>query len=219
MEEYQILASCLPEHPSRLMVCGPSSCGKTSFVQQLLLHPQAQYEALYICAHRLDQPIYREITNSFTARGLPVTTYNTIPEEPIDFDNSKKNIMVVDDLIAEAEKSSYMGHLMRDGCHHDNVSLILISHWCCGTADSRRQRLQVDYMVLFRFCADKKAVHGIGGQIAPGAVDRFMIVYHDATSVRYRPLIIDLSNAHYIDERLRFRCGAWNIIYPYAAEL
>ena len=46
-----------------------------------------------------------------------------------------------------------------------------------------------------------------------------MAVYDDATSEQYRPLIVDLSNAHYIDDRLGFRCGAWDIIYPNAAEL
>ena len=212
MTEYKILDSCLPQHPARMLVCGATMCGKTTFIRNLLLHPKAPYEALYICAYRLDQPAYSEIIASYKSRGIPVHTYTNIPQEPIIFDSSKKNFLVVDDLIDEAEKSKYMGHLLRDGSHHDNCTLILVSHWCCGNGDGRRQRLQMDYMVLFRFPADKKAVHGLGCQIAPGKVERFMALYNDATSERFRPLIIDLSNAQYIDPRLRFRCG-WDTVY------
>ena len=219
MTEFQVLKSCLPEHPARVLLCGPTKSGKTTFIRNLLLHPQVTYEALYICAYRLDQPVYREIVDSFKARGLPVHTYTGIPEEPIEFDPTSKNCLIVDDLIEEAERSRYMGHLLRDGSHHDNCTLILVSHWCCGSGDARRQRLQMDYMVMYRFPADKKAVHGLGCQIAPGAVDRFMEVYHDATSEQYRPLIVDLSNAHYIDPRLRFRCGEWSTVYPNAASI
>lgn len=214
--EFQLLDTYLPQHPARILICGPSMSGKTTFIRDLLLHKNMLYEALYICAYRLDQPAYCEIIDSFKKRNFPVHTYTNIPEEPIVFDPSKNNCLIVDDLIEEAEKSKYMGHLLRDGSHHDNCTLILVSHWCCGSADSRRQRLQMDYMCLFRFPADKKAVHGLGCQIAPGAVDRFMNVYNNATSEQYRPLIVDLSNAHYIDPRLRFRCGKWNVIYPNA---
>ena len=100
-----------------------------------------------------------------------------------------------------------MGHLLRDGSHHDNCTLILVSHWCCGSGDARRQRLRMDYMCLIRFPADKKAVHGLGCQIAPGATDCFTKVYNDATDKQYRPLIVDRSNANFTDSRLRFRCG------------
>ena len=146
-------------------------------------------------------------------------TYTGIPEEQIEFYSTRKNCLIVDDLIEEAEKSRYIGHLLRDGSHHDNCTLILVSHWCCGSGDARRQRLQMDYMALFRFPADKRAVHGLGCQIAPGAVGRFMEVYDDATSEQFRPLIADLSSAHYTDPRLRFRCGVWDVVYPNAADL
>ena len=217
--EFRILDTCLPKHPARILVCGPTMCGKTTFIKDLILNPQSPYEALYICAYRLEQPAYREIINKFTARGLPVITYTTIPEEPIEFDPTKKNCLIVDDLIEEAEKSRYMGHLLRDGSHHDNTTLILVSHWCCGSGDARRQRLQMDYICMWRFPADKKAVHGLGCQIAPGAIDHFMEVYNDATSEQYRPLIVDLSDAHFVDPCLRFRCGEWEKIYPNAADL
>ena len=162
----------------------------------------------------MDQTAYKEIIETYTEAGKSVTTFSNIPDEPIEFDKSKTNIVIVDDLIEEAEKSKYMGHLLRDGAHHDNLTLILISHWCCNGSDGRKQRLQMDYMVLFNFPADKRAVHGIGSQICPGFVENFMEIYNNATSVRYSPLIIDLTHSEYIDKRLKYRCGEWNIIYP-----
>ena len=168
----------------------------------------------FVRTESLDQTAYKEIIGKYIEAGKSVTTFSNIPDEAIEFDKSINNIVIVDDLIEEAERSKYMGHLLRDGCHHDNLTLILISHWCCNGSDSRRQRLQMDYMVLFDFPADKKAVHGIGTQICPGTVENFMEVYNDATGERYMPLIIDLTNSQYIDKRLKFRCGEWNIIYP-----
>jgi hypothetical protein len=216
--EFQVLENCLPKHPARMLICGLTMCGKTTFIRDLLLHKHSPYEALYICAHRLNQPAYRNIIDTLSDQGIPVTTFTTIPEEAIEFDPSKKNCLIVDDLIEEAEKSRYMGHLLRDGSHHDNTTLVLVSHWVCGGGDARRQRLQMDYMIFFRFPADKEAGHGIGCQIAPGKVDRFMEIYEDATSEQYRPLIVDLSNAYYVDPRLRFRCS-WDEVYPDAENL
>ena len=162
----------LPIHPSKILICGPSMSGKTHFVKNLLLNSRARYEVLYIIAHRLDQPAYNEIINTYRKANKLVFTYSSIPDEAIEFDKSKNNIVIVDDLIEEAEKSKYMGHLLRDGSHHDNLTLILISHWCCNGQNSRSQRLQMDYMILFNFPADKKAVHGIGTQICPDSIIR-----------------------------------------------
>ena len=89
--EFRVLETCLPSHPARILVCGPTMCGNTTFIRDLLLHPKVPYEALYVCAYRLNQPAYHEIIDSFKVRGLPVHTYTGIPEEPIEFEPSTKN--------------------------------------------------------------------------------------------------------------------------------
>ena len=96
----------------------------------------------------------------------PRAHFTGIPQEPHESESIKKNCLIVDDLVEEAQKSHYLGHLLRDGSHHDNCTLILVSHWCCGSSNARRQRQQMDYMCLFRFSADKKAVYGLDCQIA-----------------------------------------------------
>ena len=217
MGTFKILESYLPRHPARILVCGPTMSGKTTFIKNTILHPRSPFEVLYICAHRLDQPAYCEIINTLTGRDIPVHTYTDIPEEPIKFDPSRKNVLIVDDLIAEADKSKIMGHLIRDGSHHDNITLYLVSHWVCGTGDARHQRLQMDYLCFFEFPADKKAVYAIAGQLTPGHVSRFMRLYEDATDEEFRPLIVDIKAKKH-EPCLRFRC-AWDVVYSNAQDL
>ena len=118
--EFNILNDTLPIHPAKILICGPSMSGKTHFVKDLLLNSRTPYEAIYIIAHRLDQTAYKGIIGKYIEAGKSVTTFSDIPDEPIEFDESKNNIVIVDDLIEEVEKSKYLGHLLRDGCHHDN---------------------------------------------------------------------------------------------------
>ena len=120
MEEFQVLKTCFPKHAARMLIYSPTMCGKMLFIQDLLLDKHTPYEAAYIWANWLDQQPYREIIETLTARGVPVSTYTSIPEERIEFDYSKRNSFV-DDLIKEAEKSHYMGHLLRDALHHDKA--------------------------------------------------------------------------------------------------
>ena len=63
--------------------------GKTTFIRDFLLHPQLLYEALYIYTYQLDQPAFCEIVDTLAVQ---VTTYTSIPKEPIQFDPSEKKL-------------------------------------------------------------------------------------------------------------------------------
>ena len=139
-----------------MQVVGPTSCGKTHFVRQVLdtpelkpFHvewyynqPQDEYEAYASKRGRLRM-----------IKGLP--DYNV--DNLHDLNRTRKNVVIViDDLMEEAKDSKLVSKLFTQ-CRHRNVSVILILQnafpkWKYNNEISRNTM----YMILFRSPADRE---------------------------------------------------------------
>ncbi|VDI77019.1 Hypothetical predicted protein [Mytilus galloprovincialis] len=103
-------------------------------------------------------------------------------------------VLVLDDLMVESADSKELVHLLTVGIHHNSITLIQILHnlYCKGKA-MRTASLNCHYFVLFRNYRDQLQIQTLGRQIFPGQSKYFLDAYKKATSVAYRPLIIDLN--------------------------
>ncbi|CAG2225695.1 unnamed protein product [Mytilus edulis] len=103
-------------------------------------------------------------------------------------------VLVLDDLMVESADSKELIHLLTVGIHHNSITLIQILHnlYCKGKA-MRTASLNCHYFVLFRNYRDQLQIQTLGRQIFPGQSKYFLDAYKKATSVAYRPLIIDLN--------------------------
>ena len=95
----------MPSETFRMLICGPSSCGKTNTLMHML-HQLLYYDKIYLFSKNLQQPKYQELLKTFQPiseeAGYPVieTSNNEIPSlDELSDDNQK--IVVFDDFVCE----------------------------------------------------------------------------------------------------------------------
>ena len=149
------------KHPFTCIVAGPTGCGKTTFVARLLRNAsvmidpppeqvtwyygqwQSAYENLDIPKLRLEE-------------GLPKS-----------FDTGKRNVVVLDDLMAETD--GRVTQLFTKKSHHSNTSIIyLVQNLFPKHKESRTISLNAQYMVVFKNPRDASQVTHLAKQMNPG---------------------------------------------------
>ena len=116
-------------HPFSLLLVGKSGVGKTYLTARLLHHVHSIISPLPKCiiyCYGIWQLAYDEIK----ARDSSVQFIKGIPDnlEEENFLNSyQPNLLILDDVIKEANSNNQIGSLFLIGSHHRNLSVILIS--------------------------------------------------------------------------------------------
>ena len=55
-----------PKHPCRCIICGPSECGKSFFLTNLILNIINEYDKIYIYSPSLHQDLYQKLIKYFS---------------------------------------------------------------------------------------------------------------------------------------------------------
>ena len=133
--------------------------------------------------------------------------YEGIPSEidSRDFlDVNKRNLIVLDDLMAQSAGDKRIANLFTKGSHHRNLSVIYIVQniFHQGT-ETRNISLNTHYIVLFKSPHDKQQILTLARQINPGRVPEFMHAYEKATSHPHGYLMLDLKPTTHDHHRLK----------------
>ena len=199
----------LPQHPYAMQVSGPSACGKTVWVKDLLTHKDSPFDKIFYY-YSVWQPLYEEMQ---AVLGDTITFIEGLPEEAPLFDTALTTCFVFDDLMEEVNKSPWASKLYTAGCHHQNLRVLGLQQ---RIFTNRDQRLQCHYLCVFDYVADRGAIEPLARQLCPGKVEEFRQMYRDATAPNHGWFLIDLKKDR--DPRLRFRRG-WRDCYIDNAEL
>ena len=184
------------KHPFTCIVAGPTGCGKTTFVARLLLNapsminPAPEHVTWYYGEW---QSAYEnlDIPNVRLEQGLPTV-----------FDTVKRNVVVLDDVMAETD--GRVTDLFTKKSHHSNTSVIyLVQNLFPKHKESRTISLNAQYMVVFKNPRDASQVTHLAKQMYPGCVKFVQEAFKDATSVPYGYLLVDLKQDTPEDMRLR----------------
>ena len=173
------------KHPFTCIVAGPTGCDKTTFVVRLLRNAsvmidpppeqitwyygqwQSAYENLDIPKLRLEE-------------GLPKY-----------FDTGKRNLVVLNDLMAETD--GRVTELFAKKSQHSNTSVIyLVQNLFPKHKKSRTISLSAQYMVVFKNQRDASQVKHLAKQMYPGRLNFVQEAFKDATNVPYGYLLVDL---------------------------
>ena len=179
------------KHPFSLMVVGPTSCGKTHFVRQLL--EQKMKSFMFEWYYNQPQKTYDEFEANvghrrvFFARGLP--KYN--PDTLANIDPKQKRVIIIDDLMEESKDSKLVSKLFTQGRHRNaSVILILQNAFPKGKYNTEISRNAM-YAALFKSPADREMISRVGQRTFANENSKFMNVYRRETEKPYGYVLID----------------------------
>ena len=132
------------QHPFTCIVAGPTGCGKTTFVARLLrnasamIDPPPERVTWYYSEWQKAYENLADIPNMRLEEGLPTS-----------FDNGKRGLVVLDDLMAETD--SRVTNLFTKKSHHSDTSVIyLVQNLFSKNKESRTISLNAQYMIVFK---------------------------------------------------------------------
>ena len=121
---------------------------------------------------------------------------------PTSFDASKRNIVVLDDLMAETDER--VTNLFTKKSHHCNTSVIyLVQNLFPKNKESRTISLNSQYIVVFKNPRDVSQMTTLAKQMYSGRVKFVQEAFADATSTPYGYIFVDLKQDTPEDLRLR----------------
>lgn len=179
-------------HPFTALVSGPSSCGKTYLIKDILqsitqvMSPPPQK---IIWLYKRWQPLYDEIQTTV----IPEVEF--VQGVPLDLDKDTfidpafRHLVIIDDLMST--KDPRITDLFTEGSHQRNLSVMVINQNLYFSRDPT-QRRNCHYLILFNNPIDRQLVTTLARQMYPDNIPYFIIKFDEAINKKYGCLLIDL---------------------------
>ena len=186
------------QNPLTALVAGPTGCGKSHSVRQLLRHLHSQDDIAFyeiIWCYGEWQPLYKEVKKE-----LDINFHKGILDEiPMD---GKPRLVIIDDLMRESD--ARVVDMFTKGSHHRNMSVIFITQNLFHQGRGQRDiSLNAHYIVVFKNPRDAAQISYLARQICPENPKFIQEAYKDATSVPHGYLLLDLKQN--TNDAIRFR--------------
>ena len=182
-------------HKFSFLVVGPTQSGKTYFVQQILEHNgisyQEQKSIRIFWYYNQWQECYEGLKKSLGKtirfeRGVPELSENLCEINP-----RYNNIIILDDLMAEATDSPVVSRLYTQGRHRNaSVILLLQNMFPKGKYNTDISR-NAQYLALFRSPSDRKQIGIVGERMFHKNRIHFMNAYYKETEKPFGYLLVD----------------------------
>lgn len=179
------------KHPFTCIIAGPTQSGKTHFTFELLHHLSS-----------LIQPMPNNVIWCYgehqeKLRELPENVRLTEGLSGLDMiDPSKRNLLILDDLMHEVGNMQEIAELFTKGSHHRNLSVIIIVQNLFHQGKIMRTiSLNAHYMILFKNPRDASQVRYLAAQLFPGKSSFLTDAYKQATSRAHGYLLLDLTQS------------------------
>ncbi len=191
------------QHPFTFVLSGPTGCGKTNFLTNLLINGDSLFNI------KIDRLIY--------CYGVPLPeTFNKLKNKyphlelihglnpDLEFNPQLNNILILDDLMVDCVKSDVVLKYFTRGSHHESLSVILLTQnlFHQGT-HSRTINRNSHYVAFFKNPRDQSSIEYLARQMYPKKSNILIEAYHDATSRPYGYIFIDLKQETNDDYRIR----------------
>ena len=182
-------------HTFSMLVVGPTQCGKTYFVQQLLTkncieYPDEKSTQIYWFYNQW-QPRYDALKRALKKKiqftqGLP-----NLSEDLNEINPEYNNILVFDDLMSQAIDSPGLSQLFAQGRHRNaSVILLLQNMFPKGKYNTDISR-NAQYLVSFRSPSDRKQMDIMAERTFAKDRPKFMSVYAKETEKPYGYILVD----------------------------
>ena len=182
-------------HKFSLLVVGPTQSGKTYFVQQVLEHNRISYEEQksirIFWYYNQWQECYEGLKKSLGKtirfeRGLP-----DLSEDLCEINPWYNNIIILDDLIAEATDSPVVSRLFTQDRHRNASVILLLQNMFPKGKYNMDIGQNAQYLALFRSPSDRKQIGIVGDRMFDKNRIHFMNAYYKETEKPFGYLLVD----------------------------
>lgn len=174
-------------HPFTMVIAGPTGCGKTYFVRDLIEHKSEMFSIVpdkIVWFYGIHQSLYEEMSDVTFIEGLPTKYRDYL---------GAHTLFIIDDLMSECGNDKRLTHLFTRGSHHLNLSVIFITqNFFHKGKEIREITLNAHYIMLCKNRRDISQITHLGKQLFPRHSKFFQEVYEDATKNPFSYLFIDL---------------------------
>ena len=193
-------------HPTTILIAGPTQAGKSFFFNQVLenhLIQPSPSRIIYVYADH--HPDLSHLKHLYSQVEFVQGMKNFLPLLPT-IDPDERNLVVIDDQMAEAGKLEEMSNLFTKGSHHRNITVVYIVQNVFDKGKVHRTiSLNSHYIVLFKNPRDQGQVRSLAQQVFPNQVKFFMSAFQDATQRHRGYLFLELHPLTPEEVRVRSR--------------
>ena len=191
-------------HKSSFIVAGPSQCGKTTLVLDILKHRDILFDKILGKIHWFSAT---EFPTELCSKKLldDITFYDGVP---CNLDMIKPyEIIVLDDLLEESKNNTLITSLFTRLVHHiPCVVFAITQNLFQASKEVRTRSLNANYIILFKNPRDRTQVATLARQMCAGNGSYLIQVFKDATKNPHCYLLIDLNQNTSENLRLRTNC-------------
>lgn len=184
-------------HPFRMIISGPSSCGKTCFTYRLVQNVRkimTPYPKKIIWFYNNYQPLYDKMKGVEFHQGLDDL-------ENLQQGGDAHTLIVLDDMMTQAKQAR---DLFIRHSHHNNISVCLLcQNIFYKGAGFRDITLSASYIVVFKNPRDSSQIRYLSRQMFPSNPNLLTEAYRRATREPYSYIFIDLTQETAEKYRLR----------------
>ncbi len=183
------------QHPTTIVLAGPTQCGKTHFLIRALLEgPFQPPPQKIVWVYGEWQPAYDELRRLMLPiqfiKGFTLDLYER-------FRPQERNLLILDDQMENANTrkrgTNGVTKFFTQGAHHRNLTVVyLVQNLFNQDGAMRTISLNTHYIVLFKNPRDATQVRTLGYQMYPDNPGFLTAAFRDATSVPYGYLTINL---------------------------
>ena len=185
------------KNESSLLLCGPSQCGKSTLLNQIL-----RDENLF--HHKLERIywFYGQMNDDLCKNDGKYILREGLPESFADIE--EYSCIVLDDLMDEAKNHAGVTALFTKLVHHKKLFVVMLTqNFFQKSAETRTRRLNAQYLIIFKNPSDATQIATIGRQMYPLDPKFLPAAFKAATSRPHGYIFIDLRQETREEHRIR----------------
>ena len=188
------MACVIPfRHPTTILSAGPTFSGKTNFVKRLIRTRMVQpppERTIWVYKEKDDKVEMESMGREFPG----IQFYSELDSGLLDRINPReRNLVILDDVMAEAGESKSVASMFTQGSHHRNMTVVfLVQNLFQQAKQMRNISLNTHYMVLYKNPRDQGQIRTLSYQMYPTEKNFLADAFADATAAPHSYLLLDL---------------------------